>query len=66
MKGAKALDGKRVRIMVRCETKGGAVFEPGEEGTFYKRGVVECSFKTDDGREIRVGHFSRKSFVLVE
>jgi hypothetical protein len=66
MRGAKGLDGKRARILVDCTTKGGARFTTGEEGTFHKRGVVACTFDTDDDRTVNVGHWRVENFKLVE
>lgn len=54
MLGAKAIDGKRVRILVDLETKTAKV-KAGEEGRFTKDGVVLCHFTTDDGRRFNVG-----------
>jgi hypothetical protein len=66
MRGVKELDGKRVRILRSAETKGGTRFAAGEEGTFHRRGAVACEFVTDDDRTIRVGHWNRCDFAIVD
>lgn len=64
MRGAKDLDGKRVRILADCTTKCGSKFKAGEEGTFTKSGVVRCIFETDDGRRVNVGMWSVSDFEI--
>ena len=66
MRGAKKLDGKRVRILVDATTKGGTFFRRGDEGIFTRRGVVRCAFETDDGRTIQVGDWSPADFEVVD
>jgi len=65
MKGAKQLDGKRVRLLVPITTKGGEKFDVGTLGTFCKEGVVRCSFEADDGRTVLVSHRSPLDFEIV-
>jgi hypothetical protein len=65
VRGAKALDGKRVRILFGCTTRGGDVFTKGEEGTFRKLGTVRCEFRTDDGRRLSADHMRAEDFRVV-
>lgn len=65
MRGAKAMDGKRVYLLVELTTRAGVVFLAGETGIFCKRGVVRCSFTTDDGRTVEVGHRHAEDFQVV-
>jgi hypothetical protein len=66
MKGAKQLDGKRVRLLVPITTKSGEKFDVGTLGTFCKEGVVRCSFEADDGRTVLVSHRSLLDFEIVD
>jgi hypothetical protein len=65
MRGAKALDGKRVRILFDAKTKV-AEFTKGDVGTFTKCGVVRCTFETDDGRRLDVGKMQSSDFEVIE
>jgi hypothetical protein len=66
VRGAKKLDGKRVRILVDAQNMAGHKFKAGEEGAFTKCGVVACVFETDDGRRIMVGSWSPDDFEIVD
>lgn len=64
MRGAKELDGKRVRILRDADTNRSR-FKHGDEGTFKKLGTVRCLFETDDGRKLDASHMDRKDFEFV-
>lgn len=65
MKGAKALDGRRVRLTRDITTKGGTRFAAGEIVTFKRAGVVRCALEADDGRRV-AGNLSREDFIVLE
>lgn len=65
MRGAKQLDGKKVRLLFSCTTKAGTRYDVGTVGTFVKRGTVRCGFETDDGRSLDVSHRSLLDFEII-
>jgi hypothetical protein len=67
MRGAKALDGKRVRLLRGCFRADGTEFRRGDLGTLEKLGVVHCIFRREsDGATIAVGKWKPESFELAD
>lgn len=66
MRGAKAIDGRRVRLLVEVTARSGTSIQAGEVVTFHKLGVVRCMIEADDGRCIYVRWLRREDVVLVE
>lgn len=64
MIGAKAMHGKKVRLLRDLETNGGLLFRAGEVLTFSRDGTVRTSLRHEDGR--RIIDVDRGDFELVE
>lgn len=66
MRGAKRLDGKRVRLTRTVSLRDGSVWPCDTEGVFRKLGVVRCVFERDGGGRLTASHMDARDFEVID